>query len=193
MLNLLESCNFYYKLSLASDEVDILEDLEKYINKDYYIHLSNYDNVFGLYIKSHYKTPIGIYTYPLDHQIYNELKTFNLPYAAESKYVYLLKNKGKVLKLGNYTESNMKEDINKLISKGLKKERIFDILENKDEARINTTGGIFFYLTYKLANNNIYIWNKIFDTLDYSCVEDNKGEGIIHENEPTQAFFIGAK
>ncbi len=46
---------------------------------------------FGVNPRSKFNTPIGIYSYPLSETIYNQLKTGQLPFAAESPFIMLFK------------------------------------------------------------------------------------------------------
>ena len=90
-------------------------------DKDAYISFTQIDKL-GINPKSHYNTPLGIYTYPLetvweyyDISYYKTLK--RLPFAAENPYIHLVKSKtghGFVNDLYlDYTESRLKTDIEK--------------------------------------------------------------------------------
>jgi hypothetical protein len=70
----------------------LVEILEPYIDKDYYIQFSDIEKL-GIYPHSNFNTPIGIYCYPLTKDIYKLLLQGKLPFAQERKYLILFKAK----------------------------------------------------------------------------------------------------
>lgn len=66
--------------------------------------------------------------------------------------------------------------------------------KGEEEAEVKTPGGIFWWFGYYLYEENSNKWNKFFRELGIDGVTDEKGRGIIHDNEPYQTvFFDGGK
>lgn len=107
------------------------EQLEKYVAKDftkpeYYMQFSNV-NKLGINPKSGYRTPLGIYSYPVTKQIYNLFINGRLPFAQDRKYIIVFKpreDKNIVVSLGKRNNGGLDdkayaEAIENLFSKEL--------------------------------------------------------------------------
>lgn len=65
------------------------------------------------------------------------------------------------------------------------------IYENElDEAKVKSVGGKLWFFTYRLYGNSPNKWNAFFRKMGIVGIDDNNGEGIIHENEPFQSVFF---
>jgi hypothetical protein len=107
------------------------EQLEKYVAKDftkpeYYMQFSNV-NKLGINPKSGYRTPLGIYSYPVTKQIYNLFINGRLPFAQDRKYIIVFKpreDKNIIVSLGKKNNGGLDdkayaEAIENLLSKEL--------------------------------------------------------------------------
>lgn len=73
----------------------VMDELKKYSKPitelpTHYIQFSNV-NKLGINPTSHYNTPLGIYSYPVNNVILDELEKGNLPFASDRKFVILFK------------------------------------------------------------------------------------------------------
>lgn len=92
-------------------KTSIVTILRPYSTKeDYYIHFTDI-NKLGINPKQSYNTPLGIYTYPLK-EMWGEVEEDRIPFNGNCKYVFLIKNTGKLLDVDSY--KNLTGDINKL-------------------------------------------------------------------------------
>ena len=145
----------------------------------------------GINPKSKYNTPIGIYTYPIDHVL---SKRGKVEFAGKEPFLYVVQATKPLLDLNNYTEEDFERDSEKLIDMGFKG---YFRDEGIDNATHNIPAGWLWNWT-RLAG--IYAdvggstsppvkWSKILRSLGYSGAID-LGSGIIHGSEPTQAVFF---
>lgn len=160
----------------------------------------------GINPLSKYKTPIGIYAYPASYIISELGNTLDprhsLPFAGERRYanIFSLKSGSKVLVISNDENAQYmpyyeklsamfsKDDVDQLRLLGENGEPAY-------RAKIpNHMGGVFWFVTMKLANRLMrqrgmesmsVAWNYLFRKIGIQAVIDY-GDGIIHENEPTQ-------
>jgi len=72
----------------------VLEDpikyIEKFIGPDYFLHFTNI-NKLGINPQYQHHTPAGIYSYPLEQKIFNELAEDRIDYASDYKYLILFR------------------------------------------------------------------------------------------------------
>lgn len=178
----------------GSTRPDRWNELKSYVDKGYFIHLSDY-NKFGIYPGSEYNTPLGIYTYPLNSRIFRQIENSTLPFALEREYIHICKPKesAKILNLESMTHGQFRmygEALTKLYPET---ETFYNIKTGQNNLLTSIQGKygkMFWRLTYHLARYSSFVWNKIFRQLGIDGVYDSEGDGIIHENEPEQAVFF---
>lgn len=172
----------------------IRDELEKYVGqKNIFIHFTNVEKI-GVNPQSTYKTPTGIYAYPLEYVLSKE-RLNKLPFAYDYKYVFVLQCNTDILDLQEYEMQDFNADYNKLkhwyISNS-NDHQLFDTtldLESvTSHAKVDMPGGYLWYVLYNLSDKKPAIWNKLLRYLGYNAIVDH-GDGVIHSNEPTQALF----
>jgi hypothetical protein len=180
---------------------DLLEGLQKYVNKGYFIHFGEYNKV-GINPRSGYDTPLGIYCYPLTQKIYNALVNDKLPFASEMPYIHVIKPKpeANIILLQTMTIDELYSYLHDL---GIDRKEI-DLELSGDSKHVygqgprhRSIGGVFWWFLWKTIKKSRYRksnvkWNSLFRELEIDGVVD-KGSGIIHENEPTQAVFFSLR
>ena len=145
----------------------------------------------GINPKSKYNTPIGIYTYPIDHVL---SKRGKVEFAGKEPFLYVVQATKPLLDLNNYTEEDFERDSEKLIDMGfkgyLRDEGIDNATHNIPAGWLwNWTRLAGIYADVSGSTNPPVKWSKILRSLGYSGAKDD-GSGIIHESEPTQAVFF---
>jgi len=189
------------KESLNSKLTDILNSNT---NIHFYVSLTEKDKL-GIYPKSSYETPIGIYAYPLTYviNVTNGGPMTRLPFAGHTDYVNVFSSNGYILDIRNVDESMLRSLIVKIKSFSLKKygirHEIIDQFVSKSgiDALKKSPGGRLWYITRELSifsaketqQRSVVMWNVIFRGIGIDGVVDH-GAGIIHTNEPTQAVFF---
>lgn len=180
------------------------EELEKYKNKsDIFISFRSIDKI-GINPLSKFRTPNGIYTYPLKEMFKkwfnNEAKIIKVPFAGQHPYIYVIQKNKKsrgIDDLSKYSDSDYKNDLDKLI-KIYGEDKIKELSQNIS-GTIESGGQMYESFAYKLwsltrllsGENNPVKWNRIFvKDLGYNYAIDRKGEGIIHTAERVQAVFF---
>ena len=186
----------YYKGNLSEKEMlDIEENtipnkiFEKHIDKpNTFIHFSDIKR-FGFNPKYSFNTPFGVYSYPLTSELALRISEF----ATDRNYIHIFECIGNKLDLGNYSEEDFKEDLDKLKNNIFRGTDIKNtILNGSITAKINEPSTKLWNITRLLANKNPTEWSNLFKKLGYSFVVDSKAQGIIHPGEPYQALcFIG--
>lgn len=200
----------------------VVQDLKKYTNNNVLISFTAIDKL-GINPKSGYNTPLGIYTYPLDEVIDNIQDGGGthqgVPYMGEQPFLWLMIpiESANVLILQNYNNSDLNQDISKLknyaIKLGHSVETVDEIVSDADKStKIKTPGGRLWNITRQIAllasspptieyqrdyvataKKEIVKWNTIlWKILGYDIIID-RGQGIIHENEATQAVVLNSK
>lgn len=88
------------KFNIKSNKPNkVIEDLSGYVNRGdkewHYIHMTDIEaDARMLYNpSSKYNTPIGVYTYPLSQNMYEDLINNRLPFRNDAKYIVLIKPK----------------------------------------------------------------------------------------------------
>ena len=145
----------------------------------------------GINPKSKYNTPIGIYTYPIDHVL---SKRGKVEFAGKEPFLYVVQATKPLLDLNNYTEEDFERDSEKLIDMGFKgylRDEGIDNATHKTPAGWlwNWTRLAGIYADVSGSTNPPVKWSKILRSLGYSGAKDD-GSGIIHGSEPTQAVFF---
>lgn len=69
----------------------------------------------GINPKQGWDTPLGIYTYPLDSQLFSQMKSGTLPFVSDRKNILVVRaDMSKVLDIANYDASDLRADMIKL-------------------------------------------------------------------------------
>jgi hypothetical protein len=166
----------------------------------------------GIFPRSNYDTPLGVYCYPLKlsaARYKNVHGVIGFPFAADRKNAMILRKKPgiKELIISKYTKADGDNDINTLLEIWNKDEKVKPFLSNifeeaKSTTRFRSEGiGVFWNFCRILSENvkNIHgikstvTWNKLLrKDLGYDLIVDDAGKGVIHSNEPLQAFFTNS-
>jgi hypothetical protein len=184
--------------------------------KNLFVSFTDLDKL-GINPTSGYNTPIGIYAYPAEYvlkKIGDIGSTEKLPFAGDKPWVNIFRATGNVVDLDGIPSKDYPQYLKMLKDAFVGKtmsEDDFDHLFR--QARVGTThktsSGILWYFTKLLADyvdqqtvdktktntktvakSASVIWQSILrKTLNIDGMVDD-GEGIIHENEPTQAVFF---
>ncbi len=171
------------------------DQIEKYVNKGYFVQLTEL-NKLGVNPHSEYnETPLGIYTYPLTQEIFEQLIDNSLPTFNECKYINIIKPKNpeKVLTLQNMTEKDCLKYLNQFLKIiGYKKQ--YKTFEQLKIARRGNNPGALFYgkmkaINDKNENNFFHNWSHTLRKMGIDGIID-LGDKIIYPNEPTQAVFF---
>ena len=160
----------------------------------------------GLNPTSPYDTPLGIFMYPAKMALekYGKSDEFGIkfPFATGYPFVYFIIKKPNIkeLNIDTYTKQDGDRDMDKLIKiySPMFGEDTLNKLKTSDQNKHkNVPVGQFWYFCYKLSEmlqsekggkSSVY-WTKMLKTdLGYDLVIDS-GNGVIHSNEPCQAFF----
>lgn len=216
----------------------------------------------GINPKSEYKTPTGIYAYPVAYVLATWENGNELPFAQEQPYIWVLQVKpgAGVLDLDRYQQEDFERDVKKVVeyveanggvgfnrleayksalvktpagrlwnitreaARAVMRQRMFDEVYAKWEERyaewegrprvtrwekeLDDDGEEVEYeveddeefaeeepTIYDVDEGDLNIrapreWRKLLVHLGYHAVIDDDNEGIIHENEPTQAVFF---
>ena len=195
------------------------QEIGKYLvgNREYRKIFVSFTTVpkLGINPQSKYNTPIGIYAYPGKY-VYSKTGTrgsmSSLPFAGDSPYINIFKSNGNLLYIDSLKNDNelvgYYEELRGVMSPFERGEMRGGYMHYNDyvgefikeankSARIDSPGGYFWYVTMKCAEivskqkgiAKPLAWNWIFRKLGIDGVVD-EGQGIIHENEPTQAVFF---
>jgi hypothetical protein len=81
--------------------------LKNYIGPDSFISFTMIDKV-GANPRTQFSTPIGIYTYPLDEETWQDVMDDDIPFAGDLKYINIIKSRAsKVMDSANYAQGDM--------------------------------------------------------------------------------------
>jgi hypothetical protein len=184
--------------------------------KNLFVSFTDLDKL-GINPTSRYNTPIGIYAYPAEYvleKIGEKQSTQLLPFAGDKPWVNIFRATGNVVYLDGIPSKDYPQYLKMLkdafVSKTMSEDD-FDHLFRQARAGTThkTSSGILWYFTKLLADyvdqqtvdktkpntktgakSASVIWQSILrKTLNIDGMVDD-GEGIIHENEPTQAVFF---
>lgn len=203
-----EFVNLLIKKKLLKERArDDFDFIKKYVNvPNVFITFRNHLTM-NINPRTNYATPIGLYAYPLNSDIYDQLINNDIPFASEAKYLILFKNKSPNTTINLSTIGNSaKQYAKKLFSDFISVEEIDEFF---NEYSSNDPASTFWRLLYALASHRLIPKQsktsnpyekfltrqhalkatKILLSANVSAVVD-MGDGIIHENEPTQAVFI---
>lgn len=185
---------------------DIVQSLQKYKDRDdIFISYSDVPKL-GIYPRTSWFTPAGIYCYPLK-EMFVAIQKNKVPFAGSRKYVIVIQQKpGKnILELSTMTDEQWQNDLSKI---KIIWKRLFPDEQNIDEKinaiisnrRQNPPGAYFWavveslslHWSEELGKKRTVAGNIILRELGYDGITDKAGNGIIHGNEPTQAVFLKA-
>lgn len=163
----------------------------------------------GLNPKTNFKTPAGVYFYPLDQDHCEMLLENQLPFASDRKYCGLVKlnwsNKKKWLIFGS-NQDNQDAPAYKRVEDYIKNKMSrseFDVLKyrvdthGKNQNGKNGIDGLIFDLTYfasltykiNQGSKATIAWAKLLRELGYIGLYDY-GSGVIHPSEQTQLVCL---
>lgn len=164
------------------------EKLKSYVDKGYFFHMTNEYLLHGLNPHTEHKTPFGIYAYPLTSKMFNLYIDGNkLPYAENRKFILIYSYSGTLLKSSTYLEKDFLNDAKNF---GFSNNQILDARQN---ALFDVPLSMLMYLLYdgRFDKHHSVVANKRLRKMGYSGLYDDLGVGIIHQNEPIQAVFVG--
>lgn len=170
---------------------------------------------FGINPGSTYNTPLGIYAYPAEYveqEVGPNRTMSNMPFAGDQPWVNIFRARDDIVNLSRLRNDGeligYYEDLRAIMSpfeKGEMRGGYMHYEEFVDEyaseapenAKVDSPGGHLWYVTMKCAEiisarkgiAKPVAWNWIFRQLGIDGFID-EGDGIIHENEPTQAVFF---
>lgn len=178
-----------------------------------FISLTSIDKL-GINPHSVYKTPLGIYSYPASYVVKvvkDDAKLNVLPFAGDEPYVNIFSAQGNIIDLGSITDvevSNLYKKIaalyHKLTGHSWKKDmdEVEEIINDATHsAKVKSLpGGQLWYVTMVMAKHLAALkgtttpiaWNSLFREIGVDGAID-KGHGIIHTAEPTQAVFFSTQ
>jgi len=151
----------------------------------------------GINPLTNFNTPAGVYAYPLkemwDKFDDPEFNTF----ADKRPYIQVLRGNPSVKHiddLSKYDSKDFDDDMDILRKKYGNNKISRLVADARDYSYFKTPGGIFWYVTRSLGNKDSKKWYSILKKdLGYGYIADKEGLGMIHEAEPTQAFFLDNK
>lgn len=184
--------------------------------KNLFVSFTDLDKL-GINPTSKYNTPIGIYAYPAEYvlkKIGDTGSTEKLPFAGDKPWVNIFRATGNVVDLDTI-DSNMVSEYLKTLQDTFEGKKISEddfkhlFKQAGMGATHRTRSGILWYFTKLLAGyvdqqsndktkpntktmakSESVIWQSILrKVLKIDGMVDD-GEGVIHENEPTQAVFF---
>ena len=161
----------------------------------------------GINPNSNFSTPIGVYCYPLFASYYWQDDYFNgfshvsdFPFAAGRRFIYILKESTgeRLFDVDDYSRQDWDRDRKQLSDMyrltELQIERMLDEYEIDDWSshRHRPISRLWRFTRYQATKSNRMgvHWNNSLRFLGYSGFSDLNGLGVIHENEPAQAFFL---
>lgn len=181
-------------------------------NKQYFIHFTNDYKLHGINPHVDYKTPVGIYVYPLT----SAENIAKVPYAAARKWIiiYECKNYDKLLIVSQYSWRDFATDALKLgfDPNEVKSQQLstnypasalmwclyngqFDVEDNigYDGELLDKDGNVYSPERIKKNKNTAIVATKKLLSLGYIGMYDDIGGGVIHPHEPIQAFFVSSR
>ena len=177
----------------------VVEQLSKYKDDEtIFISFTELKKI-GINPSSPHATPNGIYCYPLYSYIDDIKKNgiaATIPYAFEQPYINVLKQTKPLLDVIMYSSEDYKNDVDKLVKIFNLDEKITEYLNyipiySKNKYPYKHLNLALTYIINKLGKDHFYGQTKsiILRKLGYNGLID-RGAGIIHRAEPTQAVFF---
>lgn len=172
-----------------------LNKLKSYLNKDLFIHFTNDASLQGVNVKTQYNTPLGIYAYPLNTKIYNQLiKHGEAMFAMDRKQIIVYREKGNLLRISQYTLNQFEADAKVLGASDELIDKIKKAKKTNLRKKISNPAACLMYLLYDGEFSSLgssKATNRLIK-LGYSGIYDDVGGGVIHRNEPFQVFFVNS-
>ena len=203
------------KVSVNDEIINALaraEPIDNTGHKNLFVSFTGLEKL-GINPRSEYNTPLGIYAYPADYIIKTVGSKFgmeDLPFAGDQPWANIFRvEKGTVLNISAMSKSSLQNYLEKLkdlyVKTGIIANDDFEYVERNAPvfAMIDSNGGHFWYITLEIAKLLVFKktgrdrddtgvssqWTEVFRNLGITGVVDYD-DGIIHENEPTQAVFF---
>lgn len=182
--------------------------LKKYVNNpNIYVSFTALPKA-GINPASAFETPLGIYCYPIK-AYYSDVEGADLsqsvPFAGNQPFIMVLEATKPLMDVSSYSQEDLKRDMDVMrgwLPEG-KLDQIYDnIFYNRmpsDKVPGDAPIALFWKITRQLANTGnagstgkmaTVRWNGILRKLGYTGFSDKHGLGVIHINEPIQAFFL---
>lgn len=168
----------------------------------------------GVNPRSSYNTPIGIYYYPAQYYLDRLTDYDKLDFQHDAPYIQIFEISGNILEISEMNHDLYNSNIRMLYRQvdnlaklaGMPVKEVQDqiaefMLRAPAEAKVDSYGGHFWYVLWAMSsyltqgketkNDNVspVMWNKMFRLMNWDAVED-KGSGIIHQNEPYQGVVV---
>jgi hypothetical protein len=178
----------------------------------------------GINPQSDYNTPIGVYFYPAEYYIHLKSKGEALDFKDDAPYIQIFEFPQPALQIDTMSDDDYQYYINfmrEMIDSPSGLSDIYRTIRSTEApkwskwsansltklldqfdaqshqgALVNSSGGRFWYVLYKLSNalkvsgnNPAVLWNRLIRELGIATIVDN-GARIIHENEPTQGVVL---
>lgn len=183
---------------------EALHDIQDYLrpysdDSQAFVTFSNLPKL-GINPQTDYNTPAGIYSYPIQ-AVWPQIVKNTLPFAGERKYavVFQPKTSQGIVIVENYTEDQYQQAKDRLIQDVLPQLRypgdISQVIEQGEAgSKLDLPAGRLWNVTRLAAQQMAQTtrptvaWNIILRRLGIAGVID-RGEGLIHPNEPIQAYW----
>jgi hypothetical protein len=156
----------------------------------------------GIYIKTSYNTPAGVYFYPLTENYCKKLIENTLPFASNRKFVGIVKlrnfdNQGKWLKFINKGESSVSDDavkkaielMNSKASRKINFENEALHFSFNNDAKVFDAGYLFSQNNAEDKIKSTTSWASFLRKLGYIGIYDS-GNAVVHSGEPTQIVCL---
>ena len=186
--------------------------INRYANRDdVFVHFSNTPKL-GMNPKSHYNTPMGLYSYPVKYvadAISRGERTLHkrVPFMSEAEYVTIFRETGDISNLCDFNHAkDLMERFELLVRDFLEQKgtMIDSVIDHeldrmkrfaKKQARVSDIKGgelwgQMYYILNEFFSSSTSSWARMFQKMDVDCVVDVCGAGIIHPSEPVQAIHF---
>src|SRR3990167_4965826 len=191
----------YIKLVL-NESLAGAEKLKKYIRKrgedaQYYAYMSDINKI-GINPKFSYGNPIGIYSYILDEETFNDITIGNQEFATDRPYIFVIRPRedANVLYTSKDMSSEKVKEYRRKISKfvfGSEGDDFLEILKDYgNQSRYDFNLGRL-WNAMRLATKNVIVWRKLLKHLGIDAIIDDDGTGMLHPSEQKQAWFSDVK
>lgn len=160
-----------------------IQQLKRY--SGFFVTMVNVEKV-GLNPKSTINDVAGVYSYPVDYVIKNNI--IFLPHAAQAKFMFIINPKKDIIKSSTY--NNFENDFEK-IKQFLNQKNLPEIKPQNSTSQFQSLWNTITEYTYKIFKKNSAVKaSALFRVLGYEILYDDSNMGYINENEPTQCLFL---
>ncbi len=194
--------------NVKESQWDIIKRIRKENSGDLFVSYRSIERL-GINPNFKFKSPIGIYAYPIDYDIKNNTEKGTQFFGGDrTNFIYVFKlTNGKMLD-NSYTENDLKIDIKKL--KTFYPDFDFNNIDFQNSRYSKMNDGItrkislntpdvniipltkIFTITYILSDKNPVKWNKLLRKLGYSGISDN-GDNVINDWGRSETIFFSNK